>query len=358
MATSAVRDAENGQQFLDAATEVIRAQAEVLSGSEEGRLSYAGATMGLAPSGGDDVVVDIGGGSTELVVDVDGLVAAVSLDIGCVRVTERYLTDDPPEPDQVGAATEGITEALRTAGERIPRLRSLREPRRLIGLAGTVSTLAMLELGMADYERDLVHHAELSAASVERWSSGLLRESVRERLSHPGLPEGRADVIAAGALILHLAMSELSFESCLVSESDILDGLVASIRSCATGQTWCDLARCHGEDEARLLHVGDDVDQNVCLQRGEDAEFSSRAEGAKECIRERIGPIGRRVHVRYRRLRTATREQCQVAGGRIPCQAHGDGSQVPEHGYGVRRYANLPSDLERVDATRSDRTST
>jgi exopolyphosphatase/guanosine-5'-triphosphate,3'-diphosphate pyrophosphatase len=231
VATSAVRDAENGQQFLDAATEVIRAQAEVLSGSEEGRLSYAGATMGLAPCGGDDVVVDIGGGSTELVVDVDGLVAAVSLDIGCVRVTERYLTDDPPEPDQVGAATEGITEALRTAGERIPRLRSLREPRRLIGLAGTVSTLAMLELGMADYERDLVHHAELSAASVERWSSGLLRESVRERLSHPGLPEGRADVIAAGALILHLAMSELSFESCLVSESDILDGLVASIRS-------------------------------------------------------------------------------------------------------------------------------
>ena len=153
VATSAVRDAANGQEFLDAASRVVGTPAELLSGDEEGRLAYAGATADLPPVAGDDVVVDIGGGSTELVVGRHGKVDAVSLDIGCVRVTERFLRDDPPSGPQIARARAAIAAELDRAQAQLPVLGTRGAERRLIGLAGTVSTLSALDQGIVEYDR-------------------------------------------------------------------------------------------------------------------------------------------------------------------------------------------------------------
>ena len=154
VATSAVRDAANGQEFLIPAGDIIGAPAELLSGQEEGELSYAGATADLPPGDGRVVVLDIGGGSTEIVTMAADEILPVSLDIGCVRLTERFLRGDPPTPREVSAAVKAIHAELDRAIETIPLLADLGPGPRLVGLAGTVSTLAGLELGLADYDRD------------------------------------------------------------------------------------------------------------------------------------------------------------------------------------------------------------
>jgi len=231
VATSAVRDAENSQMFLNAATAVVGVQAELLSGMEEGRLSYAGATADLAPICGDDILADIGGGSTELALKRDNSLEAISLDIGCVRLTERNFHNDPPTPTQIADAEEAVTIALIEAANAIPALRHLNAAHRFLGLAGTVSTLAMLDLGLEVYDRDQVHHFLLSREAVDRWSSELLDEPTLRRAARLGIEEGRANVIAAGALILRAVMTEFGLEECLVSEADILDGLVASVEA-------------------------------------------------------------------------------------------------------------------------------
>jgi len=228
VATSAVRDAENGQVFLDAATQTVGVQAEMIAGLEEGRLSYAGATADLEPNAGDDVAIDIGGGSTEIVLKRGDSIDAVSLDIGCVRITERFLHSDPPKSHELASAGSAIGDALDQAVKEVPALGHLRDPRRLLGLAGTVSTLAMLELGITDYDRSRVHHAVLARDSVERWRNP--RPGGDERPPPPAcnLP-GREDVIVGGVLVLEAAMRRFGFATCLVSEADILDGLVASL---------------------------------------------------------------------------------------------------------------------------------
>jgi len=230
VATSAVRDALNGAELLRAATEVTGVTAELLAGEEEGRLSHAGAVAGLPSAEGEDVVVDIGGGSTELVTYRRGAVAAVSLDIGCVRLSERYFAHDPPTEAEVAAAEAAIGSALDHAVEAISDLASLPPGSRLLGLAGTVSTLAMLDQGLATYDRSRVHHARLTRAAVERWCGILAAEPAAARARRPGMVEGREDVIVGGALVLRAVMRRLGFDECLVSESDILDGLVASLR--------------------------------------------------------------------------------------------------------------------------------
>ena len=136
-----------GEAFLLPAAEIVGAPAELLSGKEEGQLSYAGATADLPPGGGDVVVLDIGGGSTEIVTKVAGEIRAVSLDIGCVRLTERFLHDDPPATAEIAAAVHAIGSELDRAVEAIPLLGDTGTARRLVGLAGTVSTLASLEAG-------------------------------------------------------------------------------------------------------------------------------------------------------------------------------------------------------------------
>ncbi len=227
-ATSAARDAANGDDFLSAAGEATGLAPELLSGTDEGRLSLTGAVSDLDPSEGPFLVLDIGGGSTELVAG-DGAddpeLAAVSLQLGCVRLSERFLVSDPPTPAELAAARAEVDAQLDRAVADHPRFAS---SHRLVGLAGTVSTLVSLQKGMVDYDRELVHHAVLTVDDVRRWYRVLAADSMAGRLERPGMVSGRQDVIVGGALILDAVMERLGFTDCLVSESDILDGLVAS----------------------------------------------------------------------------------------------------------------------------------
>jgi exopolyphosphatase/guanosine-5'-triphosphate,3'-diphosphate pyrophosphatase len=234
-ATSAVRDAVNGAEFLEAAAGVVGVAAELLSGDEEGRLAFAGATADLAPVAGHDVVVDIGGGSTELVVGRGAQVEAVSIDMGCVRLTERYLAHDPPTEAELDATARAVEEGLALATETVPTLGRLAAGSRLIGLAGTVSTLASLEQGLVEYDAERIHHFVLSRPAVVGWRQRLASETSAARGRRPGMDPGRQDVIVAGVLVLELVMVHLGFDECLVSERDILDGLVASVRGEAGG---------------------------------------------------------------------------------------------------------------------------
>ncbi len=237
VATSAARDATNVGEFLDAARDVTGVVPEILSGLEEGALSFAGATAHLgdvAIGPGPVLVVDIGGGSTELVAgspvpssSAPVEVSAVSLDLGCVRLTERFLLGDPPSADELAEARRAVEAELVSARAALP---SLAPGGLLIGLAGTVSTLAALERRLTDYERAAVHHTVLGRGTVRHWLETLAGEDSAARLARPGMVEGRADVIVGGALILDAVMDVFERAECLVSEDDILDGLAASLR--------------------------------------------------------------------------------------------------------------------------------
>ena len=232
VATSAVRDAANGDAFLAVAADATGLGAELLSGREEGELSYAGATAHLPAhmdGTGPILVVDIGGGSTELVVGEPGhgAVSTVSLEIGCVRVTERFLTSDPPRPEELDAARRHVEDELVGARRLLPALGSART---LVGLAGTVSTLAALELGLDHYTREQIHHVLLSRQLVDQWLSVLAHDNRDARMGRRGMVEGRADVIVGGVLALASVMRVFHCDRCLVSEDDILDGMVLSLR--------------------------------------------------------------------------------------------------------------------------------
>jgi len=189
----------------------------------------AGALADLAGDGGPSLVLDIGGGSTELVAGDgpdDPELAAVSLQLGCVRVAERFLHDDPPTVAELAAAEAMVGEELDRAVVEHPRFA---DKPRLLGLAGTVTTLSSLQQGLAEYDRDRIHHSVLTADEVEHWYRALATEDRAARLGRPGMVPGREDVIVGGAMILALVMRRLGLVTCLVSEADILDGLVASL---------------------------------------------------------------------------------------------------------------------------------
>ena len=184
--------------------------------------------------GGCSRVVDLGGGSTELVAGAsdpsgegDPVAGAVSLDVGCVRVTERFLDGDPPDLASVARASEHVAGLVRDAVEKMP---ALAVPRTMVGVAGTVATLATLSLGLDHYERERVHHAVLTRATVGDLASELLAEPAAARAARPGVEPERADVIAAGALVLAEVMAVTGHEELVVSESDILDGIAAELR--------------------------------------------------------------------------------------------------------------------------------
>jgi len=229
VATSAARDAANGEEFLFKAGEVSGFEPELLAGSEEGRLSMSGAVSDLDGDDGPFLVLDIGGGSTELVTGDgpdDPDLAVVSLQVGCVRITERFLSADPPTAEELRAGECLIGELLGSAIAEHPRFLMAN---RLVGLAGTVSTLSALNMGMDEYDRDRVHHSVLTADEVAAWYRTLAGEVREARLDRAGMVPGREDVIVGGALILSAVMSRFGFASCLVSEADILDGMVASM---------------------------------------------------------------------------------------------------------------------------------
>jgi len=229
VATSAVRDAENGADFIEAAGAAVGTAPEVLTGLEEGKLAYRGANADLSPFGGDTLVVDIGGGSTEITLGREGSVSSVSLQLGCVRLTERFLTSDPPTPDEVAATRSAIGDALTWGEQRMPQLLGLDGRRRLVGLAGTVSTLASLKLKLAEYDVDRLHHATISLAEVVGLCDTLASLSATERRGLVGMVPGRADVILGGALVLEAVAARYQCPEVIVSEKDILDGIVLSI---------------------------------------------------------------------------------------------------------------------------------
>jgi exopolyphosphatase/guanosine-5'-triphosphate,3'-diphosphate pyrophosphatase len=235
VATSAVRDSENAEDFLAGAATIVGVRPEILSGDAEGRLSFAGATARL-PEGttgtGPVLVVDIGGGSTELVIGRTGAGGGPpvtrSLDLGCVRVSERFFRHDPPLPEELAKARQTVENLVTDAASTLPRLapNSL-----LVGLAGTVSTLSCLQHRITVYDRSKVHHSVLGREEVTRWLGVLASEGAAARSERPGMDPGREDVIVGGALVLDVVMAVFGCRRCLVSEDDILDGLAATLLS-------------------------------------------------------------------------------------------------------------------------------
>jgi len=225
-ATSAARDAANRDELLDAAESVIGVGPEVLGGEEEGRLSFAGATAELDPAAGPFLVVDIGGGSTEFAVGTGTCDGVISVDIGCVRVTEEHLVSDPPKPEELSAALSVIEAYLDDVVREVPEVL---QARRLIGLAGTITTVAAVEMGLPTYDRDKIHHFVLTHEAAEDVFRTLATESREQRLHNPGLEEARADVIVGGCCVLVKIFRHFDFDEMLVSEADILDGLVRSL---------------------------------------------------------------------------------------------------------------------------------
>jgi exopolyphosphatase / guanosine-5'-triphosphate,3'-diphosphate pyrophosphatase len=224
--TSAVRDATNGDGFLDAAAEVLGAPVELLSGDEEGRLAFAGATADLDPADGPFLVVDIGGGSTEFIVGTTEPEGLVSVDVGCVRLTERFLHSDPPKAEELSAAISVTLAHLEDVARELP---AAREARRMVGLAGTVTTVAAVELGLPAYDRERTHHFRLTRAAAEEVFRTLATEARADRIHNPGLEEARADVIVGGCCVLVAVLRFFEADELLVSEADLLDGLARSL---------------------------------------------------------------------------------------------------------------------------------
>jgi exopolyphosphatase/guanosine-5'-triphosphate,3'-diphosphate pyrophosphatase len=224
-ATSAARDAANRDDFFDRAEAIIGVRPELLSGDEEGRLSFLGATSDLDSVPAPILTVDIGGGSTEFSLGTDRCEATMSVDVGCVRMTEQFLDSDPPLPEELSSCLSVLELYWDDVRREMPEIDSART---FVGLAGTVSAVAMVEQGLAVYDRDRIHHFELEKAAVEDVFRTLATESLADRLHNPGLEPERADVIVGGCCVLVSIMRKFGFDTCLVSEADILDGLVLS----------------------------------------------------------------------------------------------------------------------------------
>ncbi|WP_330288509.1 Ppx/GppA phosphatase family protein [Streptomyces sp. NBC_00576] len=233
VATSASRDAENRDEFVRGVLDILGVEPEVVSGEQEAELSFTGATRELA--GRDDLakpylVVDIGGGSTEFVVGDDRVRGARSVDIGCVRMTERHLVRDgvvldPPGEEQVAAVRADIEAALDLAERSVP----LSEARTLVGLAGSVTTVSAIAQNLPAYDSEAIHHSRVSYDRVREITETLLRSTHAERAAIGSMHPGRVDVIGAGALVLLSIMERIGASEVVVSEHDILDGIAFSV---------------------------------------------------------------------------------------------------------------------------------
>ena len=228
VATSASRDVSNREVFVRGIEQRLGVTPDVISGDEEARLSFLGATSGLSESAKAEspyLVVDIGGGSTEFVLGTSTPTHARSVDIGCVRMTERHLVADPPTSDQIAQATDDIDVAIESAAQTVP----LSEARTLIGLAGSVTTVAAIALGLDHYDPHAIHGSRISASTVHDVTHSLLAMTRQKRAAMAVMHPGRVDVIGAGALVLDRILSRTGLPEVLVSESDILDGIAWSL---------------------------------------------------------------------------------------------------------------------------------
>jgi exopolyphosphatase/guanosine-5'-triphosphate,3'-diphosphate pyrophosphatase len=231
VATSATRDAANRDEFEQMVTATLGQPPDVVPGSEEAELSFLGATASLGaaarahgspPPEAPFLVVDIGGGSTEFVLgDGAGVRAARSVDIGCVRLTERHLHGDPPTADQIGRAEADIRAALAEVVHAVP----VAEAASLVGLAGSVTTVAALALELPAYDPVAIHGSRIAVGAVRSVTAGLLTATRERRAALPVMHPGRVDVIGAGALVLRVIMDAFAMDEVVVSEHDILDGI-------------------------------------------------------------------------------------------------------------------------------------
>ncbi|KUF19502.1 Ppx/GppA phosphatase family protein [Streptomyces silvensis] len=233
VATSASRDAENRDEFVRGVLDILGVEPEVISGDQEAEFSFTGATKeltGRADVPGPYLVVDIGGGSTEFVVGDGQVRAARSVDVGCVRMTERHLVHDgvvtdPPTEAQLAAVRADVAAALDLAEKTVP----LREARTLVGLAGSVTTVAAIALGLDTYDSTAIHHARIPYERVRDITDRLAHSTHAERAAISVMHPGRVDVIAAGALVLLAIMERTGAHEVVVSEHDILDGIAFSV---------------------------------------------------------------------------------------------------------------------------------
>lgn len=233
VATSASRDAENRDTFVRGVVDILGVEPVVISGAQEAEFSFTGATRELTGAHGlptPYLVVDIGGGSTEFVLGEREVIASRSVDIGCVRMTERHLVADgevvdPPTPERVAAITADIDAALDEAARSVP----LDRARTLVGLAGSVTTVSAIAQGLPGYDPAAIHHSRVPLEQVREITARLLAATHAERAAIPSMHEGRIDVIGAGALILLRIMERTGAKEVVVSEHDILDGIAWSV---------------------------------------------------------------------------------------------------------------------------------
>ncbi|TLM73318.1 Ppx/GppA phosphatase family protein [Pseudarthrobacter sp. NamB4] len=233
VATSASRDARNRDLFVDGIRDLLGVEPEVISGDEEAALSFAGASSVLPILDGHEVlVVDLGGGSTEFVLGTaDGVTAAKSVDIGCVRLTERHLQDDPPTAEQVAAAEADVDAAIARVRQDVP----LERATAVVGVAGSITTITAHALGLTEYSPDAIHGTGLPVETIRAAATGLLEMSRPERAALPYMHPGRVDVIGAGGLVWRRILEQMEAVSggrittATASEHDILDGIALSI---------------------------------------------------------------------------------------------------------------------------------
>ncbi len=224
-ATSATRDATNRALFIDGVKERLGIEPEVIAGEVEAALSFQGATKDFDKAQGPFLVIDIGGGSTEFVFGTDSVEAARSMNIGCVRMSERHFTGDQPDPGQIASAIEDIDEAIRQAAKSVP----ITDAKTVIMVAGTATTVAAAALELPTYDRYAIHLSRISAARTHQISTELLRETREQRAAHGYMHPGRVDVIGAGSLVLDRIMLATGASEFVASESDILDGMAWSL---------------------------------------------------------------------------------------------------------------------------------
>ena len=224
-ATSATRDATNRDLFIEGVFERLGVRPEVISGEEEASLSFKGATKDLPESDGPFLVVDIGGGSTEFVIGTNHVEAAKSVNIGCVRMSERHFVSSDPEPGEIAAATLDIDEAIAQAAKVVP----ITTAKTLIAVAGTATTVAAAALKLGEYDRYAIHLSHISAEDVHAASKMFFSLSRDERAALGYMHPGRVDVISAGSLVLSRIMLATGASEFVASESDILDGMAWSL---------------------------------------------------------------------------------------------------------------------------------
>jgi exopolyphosphatase/guanosine-5'-triphosphate,3'-diphosphate pyrophosphatase len=224
-ATSATRDALNRAVFVDGVKERLGVEPEVISGDEEARLSFAGATREFNRSDGPFLVVDIGGGSTEFVLGTDSVESAISVNIGCVRMTERHFHSDPPSADEIALARRDIQNAIDIASASV----DIKSAKTLVCVAGTATTVAAAALNLPKYDRQAIHLSRISAEQVHDVSKRFSTMTHDERAILGYMHPGRVDVITAGSLVLSEIVRATGAKEFVASENDILDGMAWSL---------------------------------------------------------------------------------------------------------------------------------